>query len=235
MPGDVKSEVLRRLLQEQGWICGYTGVRIAESTSHIEHIYPQTLCRQSDEGVPALHGARRDIDYRNVIAAFPKGDIEWRDRYPFGARSRRDWYDEALFVHPLRVDCEKQFLYGLSGTIEPADGAADGPAATTIRMLNLDDRRRDVNGDIVDNGPLTDMRRAAIEALFFDDDSPVSASQIQTIVRNIFQPEQGGQLSPFCFVLKQAGEELLRNAARERKRRKVIEKQERQQRKTWNR
>src|SRR5579871_3276391 len=73
LPGDVKQALHQKLLKEQGGLCGYTGVRIAEETSHIEHVYPQTLCR-IEPGRIELYGAKRDVDYHNVIAAFPKDD-----------------------------------------------------------------------------------------------------------------------------------------------------------------
>lgn len=216
LPSAVKLALQRKLLKEQGWLCGYTGIRVSEETSHIEHIYPQTRCL-AESGIQQLFGAKRDVDYRNVIAAFPK-DAKGHALYPFGAISRGHWYDAAQFIHPLRPECAASFVYKLSGEIATADGNPDGPAAKTITHLCLD---HDV---------LNELRRAAIDELLFDEGQPISKAQVQTIQRHIYDKNADGRLYPFCFVLDQACRQLLAQARREKVRREAIQRQQKKQR-----
>src|SRR6266542_5989051 len=83
MPGEVKDVVRQRLLEEQGWLCCYTGRRVGTKSSHIEHLKPQSRC----EG-------HEDIAYGNLLAAYPGLD----ERSPYGAHAKADWYDPALMV-----------------------------------------------------------------------------------------------------------------------------------------
>jgi uncharacterized protein (TIGR02646 family) len=216
LQGSEKQPLVRKLLREQGSICGYTGIRNTETTCHVEHIYPQTRCR-AEPGLPVLWGARRDVDYYNMIAAFPR-DEAIHARYPFGARSRGDWYDEVAFIHPLRPDCESQFLYTLDGGIAPSDGDPEGPAARTIGHLRLD------------HSVLNELRRAAIEEMLFDDGEPISVAKVQIARKHVCAKDAAGDFRPFCFVLEQACRELLASADRERTRRKAIERQARRRR-----
>ena len=212
LSGNVKQIVLNSLLKEQGWICCYTGLRINEDGSHIEHLYPQTLCRK-EPGQPGLYGAKRDVDYTNLLAAYPAETRKGETGCPYGAVVRKDWYDAQSFVHPLRPDCETQFMYTLDGEIKPADGNPNGPAAMTIEELCLN------------HGILVQQRKAAIDALLFDDQTPLSKAQLEKINKTIFDRDQNGQFTQFCFVLKQASAELLRKARQEKMRREAIQRQ----------
>jgi hypothetical protein len=60
MPSDVRAAIKKRLLQEQGCLCCYTGLQIDEASSHIEHFKSQKLCREE--------GSHEDIDYNNLLA-----------------------------------------------------------------------------------------------------------------------------------------------------------------------
>lgn len=211
MPGQVKEILHSKLLSEQGGICGYTGIRIGHENSHIEHLYPQTRCLK-DPGSRRLYGAKRDVDHANVIAAFPKSDKD-HQRYPVGAKSRGDWFDETRFIHPLRPDCAQQFLYLLDGDIAPVDKDPTGPARETITRLHLD------------HEVLCELRRAAIDELM-----ELSLEQWKRFQKNIYTPDANGNLIEFCFVLDHACTELIRRADRDRKRREAIQRQQRKQR-----
>jgi hypothetical protein len=73
IPGGVKAIVLGALVKEQGEICAYTMKRIDTGTSHIEHIEPQTVCRQNEKG--------SDLDFGNMLACFPREGMPRACRY----------------------------------------------------------------------------------------------------------------------------------------------------------
>ncbi len=162
MPGEVKQVVKQRLLQEQGCLCCYTGLRIDENKSHIEHFKPQTLCVEHE-----------DVDYRNLMAAYPNEQHE-RQYGPckFGAHRKDNWYDQALLISPLHGDCESHFKFDVFGKISPTRGE-DSAAVETIHRLGLAD------------SSLTELRRQAIEtALFRSAHQPLSAQQLEKIARS---------------------------------------------------
>lgn len=66
MPSEVKQVVKQRLLEEQGGLCCYTGLRVKETTSHIEHFKPQSQCESHE-----------DIEYHNLLAG-----TSWFQRSP---------------------------------------------------------------------------------------------------------------------------------------------------------
>ena len=58
LPSDVKSEIRRSLLSEQGFLDAYTMQRISEETCHIEHFRPQS------------HFPEASLDYANMHACW---------------------------------------------------------------------------------------------------------------------------------------------------------------------
>jgi uncharacterized protein (TIGR02646 family) len=180
IPPDVHRIVLRSLLREQGWLCCYTGIPLTESGSHIEHLLPRSLC---------FHG--EDIQYKNLLAAYPgpssAGDVEC----PFGARVKQDWYDRDHFVHPLKPECENRFFYKLSGEIVPSR-ASHNDATATIDHLKLD------------HGQLRDLRRSAIEGFLFLDQEGLSLTQARRIGNRLRERDRNGHFHPYCFVIEHA-------------------------------
>jgi uncharacterized protein (TIGR02646 family) len=209
MPSDVRSAILGHLLKEQGWICCYTGLPIRETKAHIEHVYPQQLCRL-EGGARTLWGAKRDVDHMNMLAAHPEPGRSCQ----FGAVYRGNWWDDDLFVHPLRPDCEVRFRYNLNGTVEPVDDDPEGPAGQTITRLNLKDSF------------LVAQRDAAIDEFLFDDKEPLSPAQLARLEGSIMQRGHDGKHVPFCFVLHQACLELMRRARQQHTRRVAIRREQ---------
>lgn len=187
MPSDVKNNVKRSLLQEQGSLCCYTGRRIDIDTSHIEHLKPQSHCQ-----------ANEDIDYQNLLLAFPGSDI---GRVPYGAQRKADWYDESLLVSPLRRDCEARFLFQISGAIKPAKGT-DQAACKTIERLGLDEPT------------LTEMRKQAIQKALID--RKLSNQNLERIANSFCDRDGTGKFPPFCFAISQAAAQVLQKRARVR-------------------
>jgi uncharacterized protein (TIGR02646 family) len=197
MPRDVKQAIQQHLLAEQGWLCCYTGIRVDEARSHIEHFKPQCYCERHE-----------DIDYTNLLAAYPGNRP-----CSFGAKAKGDWYDEHLLVNPLHPACETRFRYNLSGHINPADENDHG-AVETIQRLRLYDES------------LTQMREQAIDEALFPRNHQLSEAQLRTVIESYCRRSNLGQpFRTFCFVVAQAAQELLRKAERNRIRRQAIRNQ----------
>lgn len=198
MPSEVKVVVKQRLLDEQGRLCCYTGRRIDEQSSHIEHFKPQSLCANHE-----------DVDYNNLLAAYP-GDNEKR-KCSYGAHAR-DNCDESLLVSPLHPSCEHSFRFNEYGAIQAAD-SNDQRAQETINRLRLHDQS------------LTELRKQAIVSALYRKNQPHSPAQLQTIVERYCLRDGNNHFFPFCYVIVQAAQELIRKAKSKQKRTQAIRSQ----------
>lgn len=172
-----KDQLKRHLIGEQGALCAYTGQRISESLSHIEHLKPQAHCLEGE-----------DTDYHNLVACFP-GSPSGRANY--GAHFKEDWpspSEQHLFVSPIIPSCSGRFRFRKNGKVEPMD-EADEPAEITIERLNLND------------GALVEMRKEAIRETTKGLDAKAARSRLNRLRK---AEEDGVELEPFCFVLVQA-------------------------------
>jgi uncharacterized protein (TIGR02646 family) len=114
---EVKNIVEQQLLQEQGWLCCYTGMSISGDNFHIEHLIPRSISKS--------RGTHEDVDYQNMLAAYPKGNC------PFGAKIREN---KPIPITPLQPICEYKFQFDLEGNIT----GVDEDATYTINCLRLD-------------------------------------------------------------------------------------------------
>lgn len=204
MPSDVRTAIKKRLLKEQGCLCCYTGLQIDEASSHIEHFKPQKVCREE--------GGHEDIDYNNLLAAYP-GDRAPKCR--FGAHAKEDWYDPELTVSPLHKQCENKFLFTQFGGIEAATDT-DLAAKETINRLGLDHEM------------LKDWREQAVAEFLFPDNKNLSKAKLQLIVDKGFCLHDDKDRYPrFCFVIEQVTLKLLQAAERDRRRRRAIQNKSR--------
>lgn len=170
-----------KLLQEQGWLCAYTGRTIESHSSHVEHIKPQCVCSEWE-----------DVEYRNVVACFP---ADGGDRsHGYGAPIKSNWWDEPRFVSPLSEGCERRFRFVWSGLVHPNPELHE-PAKETIKALQLD------------ADSLRDLRKARINGFFGfgarTRSRPLSIADARTALANIDRFDGNGRLQEFCFVLKQ--------------------------------
>ena len=200
MPSDVRAVVKQQLLEEQGGLCCYTGMRVDSQKSHIEHFKPQKLCTDHE-----------DVEYTNLLAAHPGTSA---GRCQFGARAKDDWYDENLLVSPLHQSCKTKFRFDLFGRIKPAK-SDDTAAQDTIERLKL-------NHEL-----LTDYRIQAINAALFPDESQLSRAKLRKVIKGFCQRNTEQKFPHFCFVIQQAAQDLLRKAEQKRKRRQAIRNQAR--------
>jgi uncharacterized protein (TIGR02646 family) len=223
LPSDLHEELHQVLLEEQGFLCCYTGLRIDEQKSHIEHIKPQCISKKD----PHDHD---DVNYHNMLAAYPKeknlpkNETKTKE-CPFGAKFRGD---KELAVSPLSPECERKFIFELDGGIESANPDTENKedrqddASKTIRALKLD------------HSSLVKMRKAAIEGFFLDkDDHVITRSQMERLINQegICKKDQEGRYPKFCFVIEQVARLMLEKAEREKKRKQAIQKSQNQKNK----
>lgn len=198
MSAGVKTSIKQRLLEEQGYLCCYTGMRIDEDRSHIEHFKPQALC-----------GGNEDVDYDNLLAAFPG-----RGKHcEYGAHAKGDWYSPTRMVNPLHGSCEARFRFDQFGKVQAAPN--DQGAEETIRRLRLD------------HDELTDLRRQAIKTALFHGRHILSDAQLRTVAATVCNRQpRTREFRPFCFAIAHAAHDLLHRRDRERKRRAYSRKWE---------
>jgi uncharacterized protein (TIGR02646 family) len=182
--GNLREDIKRSLLGEQGEICAYTGLRIRDDSSHIEHPKPQTYCEPEQQ-----------VAYTNMLACFPAPNAP---EVPYGARRKGSWPDPTqahLFVSPLGNKCENRFSFNKRGEIKPSN-KSDSAAAETIRALALDHKL------------LTDLRKEAIQATLKTREKGLASLDLSRARKRIATLDkaerEGGPLEPFCFALKQA-------------------------------
>ncbi len=179
-----KQSLHRALLKEQGWLCAYTMRQVEENSSHIEHIKPESVCRLEKNGL--------DLEYKNLVACFPRDGMGRQSRY--GAQLKDRWWDNngTDFVSPLQPNCESYFRFHLDGTIDAVGNRRAG--ATTIKVLGLD------------HGTLAEDRKLAIEEFIYGSNgvNPVSVSQAGTAIRTICKLNSSGRFYQFCVAIRDA-------------------------------
>ncbi len=172
------------LVSEQGGLCAYTMRRIDVTSSHIEHIKPETLCRAEKRG--------SDLDYGNLVACYPKGGM--KNPYRYGAQQRNDWWenDGRDFVSPLQKRCEAKFGFNQKGEIFAVNN--DVAAQTTIRVLKLD------------HNSLTEDRAGAIKQFIFGPkgDSPLSIKSATNFIETICEINMARKYREFCIAIRHA-------------------------------
>ena len=116
----VKRALLEELLLEQGYVCCYCEQRIAQDSSHIEHLEPRST--EPD----------RDLDPANLLASCGR-QATAAARHCGHRRGNRP-----LAVHPLMPDCREFFVFAGDGRMWPTGDASRSQAAdTAIQILGL--------------------------------------------------------------------------------------------------
>ena len=187
VPKAQKNLILEAMIADQGGLCAYTMRRIDNNSSHVEHIKPQSRCRQD------LRGS--DLDYTNLVACFPRHDVKGQPRY--GARLKDNWWknDGAEFVSPLQPTCEQVLRFKLNGEIEAINNRTE--AITTIKVLGLNHRS------------LTEDRKRVIEEFIYGPtkDDPMSSATAQRVRDTICDRDGNGRFYEFCIALRAALDE----------------------------
>lgn len=182
---DHKGQILAAMIAEQGGLCAYTMRRIDKDSSHVEHIKPQSRCREDRPG--------SDLDYTNLVACFPLHGM--RAQYRYGAQRKGGWWDNdgAEFVSPLQPACEQVFRFKMDGEIEAIDNRTE--AKTTIAVLGLDHKS------------LTEDRKRVIEEFIYG--RPMSYAAAQRARDKICDLNGNSLFYEFCVAIRSALEEYM--------------------------
>lgn len=194
-----KEPLLVALICEQGALCAYSMRRIGLETAHVEHIKPESLCRDEQPG--------SDLDYNNLVACFPRQGMA--KNYRYGAQKKGNWWEHngRDFVSPLHPRCENLFHFDLDGNITAVD--ENKQANVTIRVL------------CIDHPSLTEDRKRAIEEFIYgpNGDEPLSPTKAERALTTICLLNNG-QYYEFCIAIRDAIKEyitLLRKRAQRRR------------------
>lgn len=134
---DVKYEIKKSLLREQGYICCYCGKRIElDHFTKLEHL----LCRKEHEEL--------QLDYNNILASCDGGQeersglsLKEKKRVPPHCDAKKG--SEKLDISPLCPDCEDRFLYDEDGYIYGQNEAAQNAISTLgLNCHTIKNRRR---------------------------------------------------------------------------------------------
>lgn len=184
-----KRELKQILLEEQGYICCYTGHQIDFDSSHIEHVKPQSQCSDMET-----------LDYTKMIAAYPhnpRGYLKER-ACEYGAQARTN---KLVPITPLQANCTTRFRYLPSGEIVSSD-PEDEETRDTIQVLVLSHSR------------LQELRKAVIDEAIFQSVEGLSSpeeviSYLGKLAHAIVRRDTGSRLHAFCFVIRSAALDLL--------------------------
>jgi uncharacterized protein (TIGR02646 family) len=180
---DLKSKIKEALLDEQGELCAYTGIRIGGDDAHVEHLKP----RAHD------WGENTDVSYRNMVACHTEEGSTFGATYKGDWPSPSEWND---FITPLDEWCKECFQYGTDGSVSPSGN--NRAAERTIENLRLD------------HPELEDLRREAITEMVVRFSQTDPQSQQTAIRRKVnrlrrrMKQEEPNQLPEFVFVLVDA-------------------------------
>lgn len=189
--GSEKSDVHQALLQEQGYICCYCGMRIDLNISHIEHFKPRK------------HFPDLALDYSNFLSSCPgegqdnaesilqNPDPKQPETHILGehcGHQKASWYDSALTVSPQDPNCADHFRYtGLGEILPTADLALNAAAQETIKRLRLDHPKLEAS------------RRSALQGIVaILNDASISSAELQKLADAYEQIDSEGKYVRFC-------------------------------------
>ena len=182
MPSDIRGVLLNHLIKEQGFLCGYTMRRVDFSSSHIEHIKPESICREDEKG--------SDLDIKNMIACYPKKQKKNENQYSYGAIFKNAWWinDGVEFISPTAHNCQIHFDFNLKGEII----SLNKNATTTIDVLKLDHKS------------LTNDRYVSINEIINGKtgSNPITKGMAERLLKEILVCNNKGQFIEFCVAIK---------------------------------
>ncbi len=206
-PGFPKRAVIAALLEDQGNLCAYTMQRIGPNDCHIEHIKPQTICRDEDRTRKEF-GERELIEgiaWSNLLACYPAGPTKKGQKEPgYGARQRGNWWDEEKFLSPLCPDCEERIKFSINGTISSADPSYIN-AVTTIDKMNLN------------HESLNEQRKNAITSMGLHplSEDPMPIDEANLLAEALWNRRLNDGFMAFCVTLRDAAKLYLQSIERQ--------------------
>ena len=193
---NVKEAIKKQRLEDQGYLCAYTQIRIELDTSHVEHLKPQSLSRINDR---KKHFIEETVDYENMVLCYPKQ--ESKGGLGYGAPHRGD---AELALTPRKKHCETLLRYKLNGEVYSEDSKVSEMIGKVLNLnhQSLVDRRKDC---YCRKG----LGRGAVKLL--------SENEALRLAKSILNMDAEKKLSPFCVGISQAA---VQHAALMQKRRK---------------
>ncbi len=129
-------ELVRSLLDEQGYICAYCERRIpcrdAEKGTkgaedhRIEHLEPQEVARETDDN--------SDLDYNNMVICCP-GNIAQDGESQYHCDKKKE--DKPLKISPLNAAMTATITFTSSGRIGSSDRGLDNELGENGLNLNI--------------------------------------------------------------------------------------------------
>jgi uncharacterized protein (TIGR02646 family) len=204
IPKKCKNTLKAVLLEEQGFICGYTMKRIDQDNAHIEHIKPQHVCKVEKRGLKL----GLDLDYGNMIACYPEKNNKGEPLY--GAHKKGKWWENngIDFISPLDNSCQRSFRFDLDGKIT----ALNPKAFKTIEVLALD------------NSSLTQIRGRVIYEHIYGSAGVKSICQANRKMERILEKDGRGKYHEFCIAIHDALQEHIKTLEKASKRKKYVKK-----------
>lgn len=173
----------RQMLEEQGGICCYCGLKISFSGNRkpsVEHLSPKGTHRE-------LVGEYKNLLLSCSLTTDEESEIKSGQTIETDIQHCNDTKgDKLLHYTPLQPDCGKYFAYDIYGYVAGID--ADSEA--DIQTLNLDCKA------------LVDRRKAAMSILFDENNDFISDNELQQIANTIMNRQTDGDFREFCFVIK---------------------------------
>jgi uncharacterized protein (TIGR02646 family) len=184
LPSNIKQELHKVLIAEQGEICCYCGGRVSSQNSHIEHFRPKRKGKY-----PKLQ-----LEYTNLLCSCQR-ELQKEEPKHCG-NAKKSWFDENLTISPLELECECRFEYLENGQIRPASRDDEG-ALKTIKHLALDiDKLRELRKPAIE---------AALDTINISDTNEIKA---QIEIYSHINPKRNC-LQPYCAAIIDVLERLL--------------------------
>jgi uncharacterized protein (TIGR02646 family) len=175
LSGNLKNEVKKSLMTEQGYICCYCESSLVENDSHIEHVKPK-----NPNAYPEL-----DLDYQNMHCSC----LDEKKGYPLHCGPKKgNWYDEQLFISPLDANCETRFKFIIDGSIIDTANKNDNAAVETIARLGLDIPK------------LKALRKTVIDQFNSTD---ITNEELKTFVNDYLKKDADQKWKPYWTTIRQ--------------------------------
>lgn len=179
----VKTAIRQKRLEDQGYLCAYTMMRIDMESCHNEHLIPRQTSKASLR-------VEETLDYANIVACYPNREV--KGGCGFGATARGT---QPLVLKPTDPSCEVRLQFERhSGMVKPSQPSDLALANQLESVLCLN------HPYLVDH-----RKRAYAEAgVGVDSRNPLSAAQARRLARNVINYRRGQRLAPFCAAIAQA-------------------------------
>jgi uncharacterized protein (TIGR02646 family) len=167
----VRIDIRIASLKEQYYLCGYCCNRINRTSSHNEHIIPQS----------SVLGEGITLDFeKNIIASCEA---------PFHCGHKKG--NNVIDLTPLMIECESEIVYQLNGKMSHVTPRAQSTINTlNLRKKALENKRKQII-DLVLFDYVDDLVNLALEEDYY----------LDLIINEISIPDDEGKLEAFSPVI----------------------------------